>query len=148
MIYLTGMYALNTPCSLNTTGDWHRCCFDWTHPEYAESTGSIWGDYGIERNASIPMLGITGNKANHIRAILDLLAQSRFSEAQGMADDFICTNEYDLDIFNQVLKLRSAANWAKVCSFMYHEYQGEWRKFLESKGVPLIMNAKFRLGDN
>ena len=94
------------------------------------------------------MLGIIGNKANHIRAILDLLAQSRFSEAQGMVDDFICTSEYNLDIFSQVLKLRSAANWAKVCSFMYREYRCEWRRFLESKGVPLIMNAKFRLGDN
>lgn len=134
MIYLTGMYALNTPCHLNTCGDWHRCCFDWTHPELAESNGSIWGDYGIECNVNIPTLGTTGNVANHIRAILDMLRQGRFSEVQGMKDDFICTDEYDLDVFNQVLKLQSQSNWVKVCSFMYSEYRAKWRKFLEARG--------------
>lgn len=146
MRYLTGMYALNTPCELNTTGDWHRCCFDWTKPEFAESKGSIWGDWGIERNVKIPMLnGERHNKANHLRAILDLLAQNRLLEAQGLKDDYICAVEYTSAFFEQVLKLRNASNWANVCSLMYHEYRGEWRKYLEVKGIPCVMDAEYRV---
>lgn len=136
MTYLTGMYALNTPCRLKTTGDWHRCCLDWKHPEFAESSNSIWGDLWIEVNSPIPMLGTVGNKANHLRALLDLLAQGRFQEAQGAKDDFICCDDYTELFFEQVILLRNTQLWHDVSKFMYLEYRFAWRSFLSSRGVP------------
>ena len=29
MEYITGQYALNLSCSLNTTGDWHTSALNW-----------------------------------------------------------------------------------------------------------------------
>lgn len=29
MKYISGVPALNIPCELNTTGDWHSACNDW-----------------------------------------------------------------------------------------------------------------------
>lgn len=140
------MFALNTPCKLKTTGDWHRCCFDWNNPEYAESDGSLWGAWGIEMNSRIPMLnGAIRNKANHLRALLDLLAQNRLLEAQGIKDDFICCDEYTEIFFEQVVKLRSACNWANVCSLMYREYRGEWRRYLQRHGISAVFDANYRV---
>lgn len=32
-----------------------------------------------------------------------------------------------------------------MCSLMYREYCGEWRKYLESKGISCIVDADYRV---
>ena len=53
MRYITGNYALNIPCSLNTDGDWHRSALDWEHLPLFESDNSFFNDYGIEKDIDI-----------------------------------------------------------------------------------------------
>lgn len=130
MEYLTGMKALNVPCCLNTTGDWHLNCFNWNKNELVNSSSSIFKDYGIEKNKKLPNGKIT-NVANHIRACLDMLEQGAFTKVQGMKNDFICTDEYNEKIFSLVLKLQSSSDWVKINDFMKRECKLLWIQYLE-----------------
>lgn len=89
MIYITGIHALNLPCDLITCGDWHQSALRWEKITFRESEDSIFKDYGIESNHDIP--GHDGKYfvANTIRALLDLLDEGDFSNAQGMNEDFM-----------------------------------------------------------
>lgn len=128
MEYLSGMKALNVPCQLNTSGDWHLWCFNWDDNELLNSSDSIFHEYGIEKNKKLPN-GQVLNVANHIRACLDMLANGEFSLAQGMKNDFICTDEYDSEIFELVLKLKDCSNWLEIDKFMGKEYKMKWLNF-------------------
>lgn len=132
MKYLTGIHALNLLCKLNTCGDWHCSGLRWENLSFKESEQSVWGDYGIEQHRSIPFLSETDtyNVANHIRALLDLLYEGNFSVAQGMKEDFICTEEYDEEIFDKVLMLKSFQSWDSINDFMRKEYDDEWGNYL------------------
>lgn len=87
MKYITGQHALNLPCSLMTSGDWHQSALQWEFPFCRDSRDSVFGDYGIEHKG-------TYDVANHIRALLDLLEMGRFTAAQGMNKDYICNDKY------------------------------------------------------
>jgi len=50
MEYITGIHALNIPCKLDTSGDWHASALKWEKISTAESKDSLFGDYGIEQN--------------------------------------------------------------------------------------------------
>ena len=75
MLYITGVHALNLPCKLNTTGDWHASSLGWVDMDIRESTRSIYKDWGIEEPIELPT-GEVYRHANHLRAILDLLETS------------------------------------------------------------------------
>lgn len=135
MKYITGIHALNLPCSLDTCGDWHQSAIQWESPTFADSDLSVYGEYGIEFDIKIPLHQERFAVANHIRALLDLLVASRFSLAQGMNKDFICNESYDSEIFNKVLFLRDMENWKLVDAFMGKEYLGKWLNF--KKGVSI-----------
>ncbi len=118
MLYISGMQALNLPCNLDTSGDWHRSCMDWSHLTLKENNGSIWGEYGIEGPKVIPDNKEKHYVANHIRALLDMLCDRNFSDAQGMNDDYIGSDKYDEEIFRQVTKMKDLPYWADIDSFM------------------------------
>lgn len=130
MLYLSGIHALNTNCQLNTTGDWHSSALKWNvvNQRLVDSEKSIFGDYGIETNKNIPFVNekTKYNVANHIRACLDMLAEGKFAELQGMRKDFICTDEYDNEIFEKVLLLKTQPNWNAIDAFMEKEYMLKW----------------------
>jgi len=113
MLYVTGMYALNIPCSLETCGDWHRSSMNWKHVPLKESNDTVWKDYGIERDKKIPYNEGLFNVANHIRACLDLIADGKFFLAQGMKEDYICNDSYNEEIFSKVAMLKDTPNWKK-----------------------------------
>ncbi|KLU59358.1 hypothetical protein CEB3_c43440 [Peptococcaceae bacterium CEB3] len=131
MLYVSGIHALNLPCALQTCGDWHASGIDWTNVALMDSNKSIFRNYGIEPHKVIPDHKGTFNVANHIRALLDLLAQAKYSLAQGMNKDFICNDQYTEEIFNQVARMKDLKNWPKIDRFMGQEYYSEW---LDYKG--------------
>ena len=128
MRYVTGIHALNTPCSLDTCGDWHQFSIQWERPNIRESIGSLFGDYGIEKNVQILGSESMHNVANHIRALLDLLEEGNFGIAQGMKEDFICNDSYTEEIFSKVKMMKDLANWNEIDRFMEKEYYPEWKK--------------------
>ena len=67
--------------------------------------------------------------ANHIRALLDLIAAGQFNLAQGMRDDFICNDKYTSEIFKQVMLLKNSSLWQDIDRFMGSEYFSQWLRF-------------------
>lgn len=132
MKYISGIHALNLTCNLDTCGDWHQSAIQWENLNLKESKGSIWGDYGIETNKKIPEHTECYNAANHIRALLDLIADSNFSVAQGMRKDYICTDKYNNELFEKIYQLRDMPNWIEIDKFMGREYCGKWLDFKEN----------------
>ena len=135
MKYISGAFALNLPCSLDTCGDWHASALDWSKLELRESDNSIFGEYGIERCNCVPEHTGEFNVANTLRALLDLLADGNFAVAQGARDDFICNDKYTDEFFNKTLELRGLGNWNEIDRFMEKEYMMEWLRFKGGKHV-------------
>ena len=129
MRYITGVHALNLPCSLETCGDWHCSALQWEKPNIRESEHSFFGDYGIEQDVTIPEHAETYAAANHIRALLDLLELGKFSVAQGMNRDFICNDRYTEEIFDKVYSMKSLPGWHEIDRFMGREYYGKWLNY-------------------
>ena len=129
MRYITGIHALNLPCSLQTCGDWHSSALRWENITFRDTETAFFKDYGIEPQKRIPEHDETYAVANHIRALLDLLETGKFSVAQGMNADFICNDAYTEEIFNKVSMLRSLPNWPEIDRFMGREYHAKWLKY-------------------
>lgn len=129
MLYITGIHALNLPCGLNTCGDWHQSAIQWKTPHIRESSESVFKDYGIQRNTYIPEHAKTFAVADHIRALLDLLEEGKFSLAQGMRKDYICNDSYNEEIFGQVRRLQQSKHWKEIDKFMGKEYLGKWASY-------------------
>ena len=135
MLYITGKHALNLPCSLLTCGDWHMSGLKWNNLKLRDSEESIFGEYGIEFNKSVPENNGNYNVANHIRALLDLLELGLFSVAQGMNKDFICNSDYNNEVFRQVMRLKNTKNWDDIDRFMGKEYFSQWLKYKEKNNI-------------
>jgi hypothetical protein len=135
MQYITGVHALNLPCSLLTCGDWHQSALQWERPNIRESDGSLFGDYGIEQNKSIPEHNGTFAAANHIRALLDLMEQGKFTVAQGMNNDFICNDDYTGEVFGKVSQMKTLPNWRDIDNFVGREYRSKWLNYKERSGL-------------
>jgi hypothetical protein len=134
MLYITGIHALNLPCSLDTCGDWHTSAISWDNPDIRDTQKSFFGEYGVEKAAKSPLLDKIYkppspqkyNIANHIRALLDLLEIGHFSVAQGMNKDFICNDSYNSEIFNKVSEMKALPNFPAIDNFMSKEYLMKW----------------------
>lgn len=131
--YLTGVQALNIPCLLNTNGDWHQSGIHWETLKMAESQGSFFDQYGIEGPKKVPMHKSKIYVANHIRALLDMLYDQDFSNAQGMRKDYIGNDSYNNIVFDQVYKMRNLSYWYLIDRFMESEYKLYWLAFKESR---------------
>lgn len=130
MLYITDIHALNLPCALGTTGDWHHSAIQWDSPRTLESSESPFGDWGIEADRGIRYAGQTiehANVANHVRACLDMIERGRLTCAQGMREDFLDGDRtFDEDIFSRVALLRFRDNWNEIDAFMKREYGMDW----------------------
>ncbi|MCL2126579.1 MAG: hypothetical protein FWH33_11435 [Oscillospiraceae bacterium] len=126
MLYITGVHALNLPCSLQTCGDWHITALQWENPKINDSKNSIFAEYGIEECSVVPEHEGTFATANHIRALLDLLELGCYSLAQGMNHDFICNDQYTEELFGKVTMMRHLPHWSEIDRFMGSEYYGKW----------------------
>ena len=133
MLYVTGIFALNLTCNLDTCGDWHTSALNWQKVTLVDSDTMFFRDYGIEQNRSIPEHDGKYGVANHIRALLDLLEIGNFSVAQGMNNDFICNEFYNKEIFNHVYSMKSLDRWKQIDEFMGKEYMMKWFRFKTEK---------------
>ena len=131
MKYLTGIQALNIPCSLNTAGDWHQSALQWNTLQIADSQDSLWGDYGIEGPKTVPEHQEMIYVANHIRALLDMLYLQDFSNCKGMRRDYIDNDSYNIELFEQVYKMRKLPYWNLIDKFMEKEYMLRWLNYKE-----------------
>lgn len=125
MKYVSGLFALNLPCDLKTTGDWHTSALDWGRVKLSDSELSIFTDYGIERGRAIPDHKGKYNVANHIRAILDLMSEKRFDLISNFRNDFICNEAYREEFFRQAAKLLPDE---EIADFMHRHYGRLWRQ--------------------
>ncbi|WP_304857489.1 MULTISPECIES: hypothetical protein [Bacteria] len=132
MRYITDIHALNLPCSLGTTGDWHTSALQWDRLRIRESEESPWGDWGIESPsaARVPQHeGMRFNVANHVRALADMIAAHRFTVAQGASEAFLDGNDYDNELFSHIIMLKGTPGWGEIDSFMRKEYRLAWVDF-------------------
>ena len=129
MYYVTGIFALNIMCELETSGDWHSSALKWNNVQIADSEKSFFGNYGIEGKKHIPEHTELYYVANHIRALLDLLEMGKFTVAQGMNKEFICNDSYNEEIFEKVLTMQVLDNWKSIDEFMKKEYLMKWIKY-------------------
>ena len=134
LLYITDIHALNLPCELETTGDWHIGAIQWENPHMKESNGSLFGDYGIEKEKQIPGRNEKYPVANHIRALLDIIEDGRFTVAQGMNNNFICNEKYDREIFKHVAMMQNLKHWDKIYNFIKKEYGPKWINFAKEMG--------------
>ncbi|MCL2202614.1 MAG: hypothetical protein FWB88_01550 [Defluviitaleaceae bacterium] len=135
MKYITGIHALNLPCSLLTGGDWHRSALKWENPRLRDSEDSLYGDYGIEYCSTVPENEGTYAVANHIRALLDLLEIENYSTAQGMNRDFIGNDDYNEEVFNMVALMKGLPHWRSIDIFMGREYYSKWLDYKQKAGL-------------
>ena len=135
MRYITGIHALNLPCSLLTGGNWHQPALQWVKPRFRDSESSFFGEYGIEYCSVVPENEGTYAVANHIRALLDLLELGKFSIAQGMNDDFIGNDSYNDEVFGKVTQMKVLPHWDRIDRFMGSEYYGKWLAYKRRVGL-------------
>ena len=133
MKYITSEFALNISCELNTNGDWHWGALNWNNPDIRESSESYFGDWGIELDKRIPEHEAHYNVANHIRAILDMMVDGRIGVLNGFRSDFICTDEYNAEIFSKVYELKDFEQWNDINDLMEKEYGSEWIEFTRER---------------
>ncbi|MDK6679217.1 MULTISPECIES: hypothetical protein [unclassified Aerococcus] len=134
MEYITGLHALNIPCQLNTSGDWHVGALDWTKVHTKESNKSIFKDFGIEENKKIPQHTKTYAVANHLRAILDLMDEGHLKFLKGFKNDFFGTDQYNQIFFEKVYLLKIKEIWEDIYQLMLKEFGIDWYAFCLVKG--------------
>lgn len=136
MRYISGFYALNIPCLLDTTGDWHQSSLDWSKVCFLDSEKSSFGEWGIEKEVYVPILKGRYNVANHLRACADFLDLGEYRFASGMRQDYIANDYYIIELFQHIYllkKRKSKEEWQKISEVMKKEYMLYWKYFLEKK---------------
>ncbi len=139
MKYISGIFALNIPCSLGTTGDWHSSSLPWDKLTLHESEDSVLKEKGIERSVYVKEFGGKYNVANHIRAIADLLDHGDYVTAEGMRADYLDDDRrFDRTLFEYVYALKetkSDRDWWRISLCVEQEYMLKWLNFLEENGI-------------
>ena len=137
MLYISGIHALNLPCSLETCGDWHTSALRWDNlnTKLLDSDKSIFGDWGIEECNCVPENTGVYFVADTIRALLDLLNANNLTIAQGAKEDFICNDKYTSIFFEKVILLKNNSNWKDIDKFMEKEYMLQWLRYKEEKDI-------------
>jgi len=127
--YISGMYALNLPCELDTCGDWHYSAYNWDSIKkyYKLNSFKLYGINCVFLKETQTYEFV----ANHIRAVLDLIQMGKYSAVEGFNQNYICNSKYDLDIFNKVSELKNNNEWDKIYLFMLKEYGKKWKKYLK-----------------
>lgn len=129
MKYLTDIHALNLPCRLKTTGDWHTSALKWEYLLIRESDDSVFGDWGIDLDPPTTIPNHPDLRipiANHLRAVADILEEGRFTLAPGFKSDWIDVDDYDDELMEHVLLLQNLPTWSRIDGIMKKEYGLRW----------------------
>lgn len=132
MLYLTSIQALNIEDNTECNGDWHTSSQDWDSLLLADSSKSIFGDWGIESDKSLPTHKDKFNVANTLRAILDLMQdKNQLGWLKGFRNDFIGTDIYNEEFFEKVVLLKDLPHWFDIDKLMKREFMWEWDSFMK-----------------
>lgn len=83
--------------------------------------------------------------ANDLRAILDLMESGKTSWLKGFRNGFICTDEYNTELFNKVAMLKGNMHWKSIDTLMKREFMGQWEEHCGEVAEENIMNISYRL---
>lgn len=135
MLYLTGIQALNIEDNTECNGDLHTSSQDWGSLLLADSSKSIFGDWGIESDKNLPTRKDKFNVANTLRAILDFMQdKNQLGWLKGFRNDFIGTDTYNEEFFEKVVMLKDLSHWSDIDKLMKREFMLEWDGFTK-RGV-------------
>lgn len=132
MKYISGIFALNIPCSLDTTGDWHRSSLPWDKVDIKESDNSPLKDWGIEKDVYVRELNGRYNVANTLRACVDFLDTDKYLSAEGMRKDYLGNDKYNQELFNAVYSLKpykTPKQWELISRIMEKDYMMKWLNY-------------------
>lgn len=146
MLYITGVHALNIEDSLETCGDWHTSALNWSNIRLVDSSKSLFKDWGIEFDKTIPEHEEKYNVANTLRAVLDLIVQGNLGYLKGFRDDFFCTDLYNKEFFEKVILLKDFENWEDINNLMKREFMFEWDNFVKEYNDERLESTSW--GDN
>lgn len=135
MRYITGMLALNMPCSLTgpngpCTGDWHSASYKEDDRFFMETDNHPFGTWRVEKTNDGRYV------ADTIRACADLILAFQFGYAQGMRDDYIVTDRFDGELFSRILSLKDTPGYHAIDEFMEKEYKLEWINYCKNRVAP------------
>lgn len=136
MKYISGIFALNIPCSLDTTGDWHRSSLPWDKVDIKESDNSPLKDWGIEKNVYIKELNGRYNVANTLRACVDFLDTDKYLSAEGMRKDYLGNDKYNQELFRAVYSLKphkTPTQWENISRIMEKDYMLKWLNYKKER---------------
>jgi hypothetical protein len=136
MKYISGVIALNLPCSLDTTGDWHRSSLPWDKVDIKDTENSSLGAWGIEKDVFVRELDGKYNVANTLRACVDFLDTDKYLSAEGMRRDYLGNDKYNQELFNAVYSLKphkTAEQWSNISKVMEKDYMLKWLNYLKAK---------------
>ena len=117
----------------------------WDPLDLSDSDKSVFKEYGTEARQELPFHKEQYPVSNHIRVLLDLISEGQFGLAQGMRNDFICTDKYDTENFNKIYMLKKSNLWSKISELMERKYLLKWLNYLESNNETnnrLILNQR------
>jgi hypothetical protein len=132
MRYLTGIHALSLKNNLKTPGNWSTEYMNWENIaiDIEESDESIFSDFGLEPAILLYRGESITKKANHIRAILDIIAAANDYTPRFMrcfVIDFLCTDAYNEILFEKVSLLSGNDNWKVINYIMTEEFSTNWK---------------------
>ncbi len=136
MKYISGIFALNIPCSLDTTGDWHRSSLPWDKVDIKESDNSPLKAWGIEKNVYVRELNGRYNVANTLRACVDFLDTDKYLSVEGMRKDYLGNDKYNQELFKAVYSLKpykTPNQWENISKIIGEEYNLLWIRYLQEQ---------------
>lgn len=135
MKYITGIHALNIEDSTNACRDWHTSALNWKTIRLIESDNTLFKDWGIEKDKKIPDNDGLYNVANTLRAIVDLMSTGNIGYLKGFRDDFLCTDEYNKELFEKVALLKDSEHWNDIHKLMKCEFMWEWDNYISEFSI-------------
>ncbi len=135
MEYLSHYHALNTTSNEALPHKFYKN-IDWKEPSFKSSETSIFKDFGIEKDMLIKKIGKerTYNKANHFRALLDILEdRSSFVGSFSLVATSIFEKNYKKeDFFEKVLLLYDVPHWDFIADNMLQTFSEDWIDFIKN----------------
>lgn len=131
MLYETGWSALQYPDE-NGNHDWHSNLKGQTIWDSSTSLLGEWGIFEVEEGVY---------RADHARAILDLIVDGKWESLEGIKDDLCLSERTQYNLCSKVYEVLRFT----LHAFMLRQFSRAWRYELSKHGIVLETPFKDRL---